>query len=164
MPKLLDFSYEGDIALLYKGFMYVGNQPFDPEGKKGAWRAYRSVQYFHDGIISYETGRFSEDINRQIDETDDHGDFTDEQLEELDQAGEVVSRDYKGISMQDILDVPVYEVVEEPGEYPPRKGIIPKLPEEARGDVLFFEFIRDLARYEALSEEDAQRHWEGYKG
>lgn len=47
--------------------------------------------------------------------------------------------------------------------YPPRKGIIPKLPEEARGDFLFYEYIRDLAKYEALSEEDAQRLWEGYK-
>ena len=49
------------------------------------------------------------------------------------------------------------------GEYPARIGIIPKLPEEARGDILFFEFIRDLSRYEALSEEDVQRYWEGYK-
>lgn len=47
--------------------------------------------------------------------------------------------------------------------YPPRKGVIPKLPEEARGDFLFFEYIRDLAKFEALSEEDAQRLWEGYK-
>lgn len=55
------------------------------------------------------------------------------------------------------------KVIPAVGEYPARKGIIPKLPEEARGDILFFEFIRDLSRYEALSEEDVQRHWEGYR-
>jgi len=47
--------------------------------------------------------------------------------------------------------------------YPPRIGVIPKLPEEAHGDILFYEYIRDLCKYEALSEEDAQRLWEGYR-
>lgn len=45
----------------------------------------------------------------------------------------------------------------------PRKGVIPRLPEEAKGDFMFFEFIRDLSKYGALSEEDVWRLWRGYK-
>lgn len=46
--------------------------------------------------------------------------------------------------------------------HPPRKGVIPKLPEEAHGDFLFFEYVRDMAKYKALSEEDVQRMWEAW--
>lgn len=47
--------------------------------------------------------------------------------------------------------------------YPPRIGLIPKLPEEAYNDILFREYIHDLAKYQALSEEDAKEQWEAYK-
>ena len=47
--------------------------------------------------------------------------------------------------------------------YAPRKGVIPRLPEEAKGDFLFFDYVRDMAKYEALSGKDVQRMWEGWK-
>jgi len=48
----------------------------------------------------------------------------------------------------------------------PSPGVIvlPKLPEEARGDFLFYEYIRDLSklRKEPITEEEARRLWEGW--
>ncbi len=44
--------------------------------------------------------------------------------------------------------------------------VLPKLPEEAKGDVLFYEYIRDLSklRKEPISEEEARWLWEGWEG
>lgn len=50
-------------------------------------------------------------------------------------------------------------------ERPALKGMMPKLPEEARGDFLFYEYIRDLVKLgQVLSEQDVQELWEGYRG
>lgn len=43
-------------------------------------------------------------------------------------------------------------------------AIMPKLPEEARGDFLFFEYIRDLVRLgETITDEEARRIWEAWE-
>lgn len=170
MSKPIDFSYTGDIAVLYKGFLLVGHQPGygpDEPPKLGYVRAYRSTTYFNNDIRSYESTHFHL-VYDMIEEANDTGEFTEEQFEELEKSGRIVGRMYK--SMQEALGTPVYEVLEEPGEYiaevttyPPRIGVIPKLPEEAKGDFLFFEYVRDMAKYEALSEEDVQRMWEAWE-
>jgi uncharacterized membrane protein (UPF0127 family) len=44
------------------------------------------------------------------------------------------------------------------------RGVIPHLPEEARGDFLFLEFIRDLVRLgEVISDEEAREMWEPWQ-
>jgi len=46
----------------------------------------------------------------------------------------------------------------------PRVGVMPKLPPEARGDIVFFEYIRDLVRLgEDISDEEARRIWEAWE-
>jgi len=170
MSRPIDFSYTGDIAVLYRGFLLIGHQPGygpDEPPKLGYVRAYRNTSYFNDGIRSYESTHFHL-VYDMIEEVNDTGEFTEEQFAELEGSGRIVGRMYK--SIQEALGTPVYEALEEPGEYiaevatyPPRVGIIPRLPEGARGDFLFYEYIRDLCKYEALSEEDVQELWEGYK-
>jgi hypothetical protein len=52
------------------------------------------------------------------------------------------------------------------GEHQPSPGIIvmPKLPEEARGDILFVEYIRDLVKLgETVTDEEARLMWEAWK-
>ncbi len=47
-----------------------------------------------------------------------------------------------------------------------RKGlqVMPRLPEETRGDYLFVEYVRDLVRFgEKISDEEARRLWESWK-
>jgi len=47
---------------------------------------------------------------------------------------------------------------------PPGVAIMPKLPPEARGDFLFYEYIRDLVKLgEEISDEEAKRMWEAWK-
>jgi len=43
-------------------------------------------------------------------------------------------------------------------------AVMPKLPEQARGDFLFFEYIRDLVRLgETITDEEARRMWEAWE-
>ncbi len=52
------------------------------------------------------------------------------------------------------------------GEHQPSPGVIvmPRLPEEARGDILFFEYIRDLVKLgETVTDEEAKLMWEAWK-
>lgn len=54
----------------------------------------------------------------------------------------------------------------EKGGHQPTPGIIvmPKLPEEARGDILFVEYIRDLVKLgETVTDEEAKLMWEAWK-
>ncbi len=92
MPEPFGTSYEGDVATLYKGFMIYGRQLSDPGGMGGGFRAFRNQQYFRDGIASYESTH-PHLVQAMIDEVDDQGEFTVEQLEELDRGG--VAVDFK---------------------------------------------------------------------
>ncbi len=117
MVKPIDFSYEGDIAVLYKGFLLVGHQPGygpDEPPKLGYVRAYRNITYFDGGIRSYESTHFHL-VYDMIEEASDAGEFTEEQFMELQSSGKIVGRVYK--SIQEALGTPVYEVLEEPGEF-----------------------------------------------
>ena len=43
-------------------------------------------------------------------------------------------------------------------------AVMPKLPEQARGDFLFFEYIRDLVRLgETITDEEVRRMWEAWE-
>lgn len=96
-------------------------------------------------VMLYNVYNYSNQIMGQVE--------ADDAIEAWDEAGKRFSS---------ILDVRITETVSR-AEYPPRKGVLPRLPEEAKGDILFYEYIRDLSKYEALSDEDAQRLWEGYR-
>lgn len=52
------------------------------------------------------------------------------------------------------------------GEHQPSPGVIvmPRLPEEARGDILFIQYIRDLVKLgETITDEEAKLMWEAWK-
>lgn len=130
--KPIDFSYTGDIAVLYRGFLLMGQQPGygpDEPPKLGYVRAYRNITYFNSDIRSHESTHFHL-VYDMIEESDDEGEFTEEQFVELEGSGKIVGRMYK--SVQEALGTPVYEVLEEPGEYiaeVPRKS---QLEQEGR--------------------------------
>jgi len=46
----------------------------------------------------------------------------------------------------------------------PSVAVMPKLPEEAKGDILFFEYIRDMVRLgERVTDKEAEIMWEAWK-
>ncbi len=54
----------------------------------------------------------------------------------------------------------------EEGGHQPSPGIVvmPRLPEEARGDILFVEYVRDLVKLgETVTDEEARLMWEAWK-